>query len=245
MRLDTGSPLTGTIRRLVWTVATLVLLFYVATLMIARTDGFRHLLEQRLRSRWNEPALSIGRVRLDPLGILMLDDLQITATDQTEPHIRIPAVQWSWRLAGIMHRDQRAFRMIRVHGAEITMTYPPNGEQVTNPFAADAAFLAEQLGLFPGERRDVSAERHWLDRSQTVWVEEATLRWQGADGTVQAALEGITYRASIRTLQERLVRLEEATVRHLISPGRHERDIHQVWLSLDDIPFRPAATVIQ
>lgn len=213
--------------RVLGTLLLLAALCYGGALLLARTDGFRYLLEQRLQNRWQEPQLQVGRVWLDLLLDLRLEHIEITVDDGPSA-LAIDEVRVRWWPA-IAHWRGPFYRWTTIEVIGWEANYPYAGQRQPPVWLATAArHIAARTGVWPDDTSNVSSLP-----TRRFTAQANRLRWLDARGHVVAELADVHYQTATTRLMGRTVRLEDlrlGTARH---GDFHRQDLNQEWIYLE------------
>ncbi len=214
--------------RALGTLLLLAALCYGGALLLARTDGFRYLLEQRLQHRWAEPQLQLGRVWLDLLLDLRLENIRIT-TDDGSPPLTIDEVRVRWwpTIAGWRGPFYR-WTAVEVIGWEANYPYDAAQPQPPVWLAMASRHIAARSSVWPDETSNGS-----LLPTRRFTARARRLRWLDAQGHVVIELTDVHYLTATTRLLGRTIRLEDLHAGRARQGDFLRQDIRQEWIYLD------------
>lgn len=217
--------------RATMTVLVLALILYVAALVLSRTDGFRSIMEERVRDRWQWP-VQVTAFRVTPRLNLEARGIETDGMAAgNKPGLRVERVLWVWTWKGVLHPAHRAVSRVEMEGAQFVFQADPAGVMQPARFAAMARDLAQRVGFPPEERRSDPAldalglALHW-DKVDVYWLD--------GRGSGMGALHGVTYSGSDLALPGHDLRYHRLFVDTVVRPdGGTDRDVLLEWFLLD------------
>ncbi len=222
-------PGDGGWKRVVGTVVVVLLLLYAGVLLLSRTDGFRHVVEQHLRAAWGTPELEIDRAWCDLMLRLVLEGIRSEAAESGLPGFEIQDLNVSGVLTGRWSTGPYRFTALTVRGVDADLVHDANGPSQPTVIADFAKYIGARIGLFD-KGNSVAPPLE----SRHVRVLDANIRWRNAEGQVTTRLEGVHYETEAARLLGQTVRLEQLTVDYSLHAGREERA--HTWTNLDRAP---------
>ncbi len=239
----------GFLGRFVRTAMVVVIILYVATLLISRTDGFRYMVEERLKERTGAE-LNLGKVQMNMGMDLVLRDLAgPDLPERAVPGFQVERMTFRWSVPRFFQRGRVPLSRIVIEGADIRLVRNGEGRWQPAAFVEPVDVLSDWAGMVvpapprsPAEPRaddrstdDALSEEIDVFRRETAYViRETDIRWEEHDGTVLAALRNVRLdmtplRVPPRDLQHVWLRVESGRT----ADGRTFRDL-QVELAIHD-----------
>lgn len=207
------------------TISIVMLLLYAGMLLLSRTDGFRHLVEQHLRTTWGKPQLEIDRVWCDLMLRLVVEGVRQPATPPNLARFEIQELRVSGILTGWWPNSTYRFSALTVRGADADLQRKADGEWHPPVIAGLAKYIGARIGLFSD--LDVSSPPL---TSRHFHLTDTTIRWRDQDGHGITQLEGVDYETDSAILLGQTVRLERLTIERSVHNGREIR-MHR-WSNL-------------
>ena len=210
-------------RRFFVTLLVLAVLAYLAALLVGRTDGFRHMVEQRLGERWSLP-VRVEQVRLLPDGSLRLRGLTGGAVDG--PGMTIEEARVSVSLPAALVPGRSPVRRVGVREGSWIFRRDDGGDWQPAAFAGDAAALAARLGLDPPG--PLPAVR-FTEAGHVLQLAAVDARWEDVDAVPLVAIQGLSLDTARSRLLDREFRYERITA--------GPRSVEQLWIDDQPVPL--------
>jgi hypothetical protein len=213
------------------TLAILLLIAYVASLFIARTDGFRYMVEERLQEKWQWP-VHVGSARLTLALDLEVRDLRSDGIDDgNRASLRLDRVRWEWQLWSALHPRRTAVVRWVMDGGTIMLQPDEKGAVQPAHFSAIAQRLGAWAGLPPATERipaigppGVALDWHNLD-----------FYWLHPGGANAGALQGLNFTATEVTLPGRHLLHQILSIHKVTGQDNHHESGYPLeWFLLDD-----------
>ncbi len=221
----------GWLRRLLFTLLALALIFYVAAFFVVRTDGFRYVIEERLRDAWDWP-VDVERVWLNPDLSITVAGIESADFDaRTGAGLVIEEIRMDWSLRRLLHPRQNALHRIWLEGGLFSFQPDADGTWQPAAFHPEAAVMMDWLGVAPpgGMPPDI---RH--PAGETVWTDvRADLFWWNAEEELVASLQGARLLSERTGLVGDEIRYTRVSADTLFSEQVTRRDVSRDILSID------------
>lgn len=221
----------GLVYRTLVTLAILLLIAYVASLFIARTDGFRIMVEERLQERWQWP-VQVGSARLT-LGLnLEVRDVQSEGiADRNRASLRLNRVRWDWQLWSAIHPRRTSVVRWEIDGG--MFIFQPDENGVMQP--AHFSGIAQRLGAWANVLPLALREQAIGPPGVAIDWRNLDFYWLQASGTSGGALQGLKFTATEVTLPGRHLLHQVLSIHEVTQPnGQHTSDYALEWFLLDN-----------
>ncbi len=235
--------------RFVRTSAVLLLIFYAAILLISRTDGFRHLVEDRISARTNSE-LHLGGVQINPRFEMLIHDIRMAgAPDDIAADFQIDSVRTSLSFHRLFSSGNSFPVLVEISGADLIFSRDENGGWLPAYFSERSGFFADLVGagvrdIMAGspESQDKSSggETDLFDiRYSGFFGEESgflardvRIRWKEQDGSLLAELRDMNFDLTLLRVPGRKIQHCRFSAGYgLMVDGRSFQDMRMEFIS--------------
>ncbi len=227
----TDRPVGGVLYRALLTVLILLVVLYVAVLVLSRTAGFRSLVEERIRTRWDWP-VALESVWITPaLNVEARGIRSVAEEEGVQPSFKIDRMAWVWTWKRLLHPERATVQRTRMEGAR--WVFQEDEEGVVQP--AYLAAVARALAGYVGFASDLEEGALVLDGLAGDWVWDAVdVYWLDRAGHGQGVLQGVDYVSAEVAVPGHGLRTHRLRVRTVIRPdGRTDHDVATEWFRMD------------
>lgn len=219
--------------RFLLTALVLAIILYVAAFFIVRTDGFRYLVEERLREAWDWP-VRLERVWLSPDLSLVLVGIESEGFEEREgPGMAIEELRLGWSLSRLLHPRKSAIDSVEMRGG--IFSFQQDAARSWRPayFFPESAKLAEWLSLrHPGI--DGSEGYRFVGGQVDLLITAGAFYWWNADSTLVVSVQGLTFEGARTELLGEQFRYTRMSATDIFSVDRSSREVTRQLLWLDD-----------
>ncbi len=232
----TWSERIGGIRRFVVTVLVLATILYVAAFFIVRTDGFRYVVEERMRDAWDWP-VRVERVWLNPDWSLVVEGIESEGFETREgAGVAVDEIRLDWSIFRLLHPRRAALHRVRLHGG--IFSFQMASDETWQPafFHADAAALTEWFGLRAGDPPET--ETRFVAGQVDLHITDAHVYWWNEKNDLAASLSGLTFESDQARILDDYFRYIRMTANEIFSIGHARSHVTHRWLWVNDIMIR-------
>jgi|GEM_PF-3244090 len=225
-----SSPLT-LLSRFLSTLTILALVFYVAALLISRTDGFRSMVEDRYSKKWDMP-FTLQQARLAPnLALEMRGLVSQGFEEQKGPGVSFQWFELNWTWARLFAWNVSAWSDVRASDGIISIQRDAQGAWKPAWFSPLADFL--YTGLEPDMKKtDRSDESLFPWNEVQVQIENSD--WFGWDAEAQQLFSLRDAQVYVESLQTPYRTWRYGSIEAMIVLGAsaaEQKPYHREWLS--------------
>jgi hypothetical protein len=224
------------------TTLVILLILYVASFFIVRTEGFRYMVAERVseRSGWT---VTIEKSWLNPNGSIVFVNVQ---TEAFEPGgttgASIGELQLSFSLLGGLLPGRPLLAELRIQNATLSYDFRAVPDRVL-PFEADAWLLAGWLGVTRSRPRELP-EPQLLDGRREMRLQNVDLIWWHPERQVlMQSLQGVQLRTESARVLDRVVWLRDVSAKAVFSEGLTQANIQRRALLLDGEELVPLTSL--
>lgn len=193
-------------------------IFYAATLLAARTDGFRSYAQDKLESVVGMP-MRVERVRATPALSVILEKVSCAdGLTAGRPGIQAGKVVVAWSLGGLFKKNGSAVRAIEIQDVYLSLGLNDKGSWEP----ASVAAFAEELGSWLGVEIPKQTDQSDLSRLMgkvPLTLEEGRIVWWDGEGEV-AQISGIAAESGPVSIGRREVLYRRVTAEGVAMRGR-------------------------
>jgi hypothetical protein len=220
-----------TFKHFIVTVLVIALILYIAAFFAVRTDGFRYMVEERLRENWAWP-VTLERVWLNPDLSLVLVGIDSEGFEDREgAGIVIREARVSWSLARLLHPRRNALRAVEVYDGLFAFQADSAGAWQPIALHADAALLAEWCGITVDQPPEDT--RRYLHNEVEVRVMRTDLYAWNRNNELVWSVQGLTFESDQATLLDRTFRLQRIAASSVYDGARTLGDVFREFLWMD------------
>lgn len=226
----------GGIKRFVVTLLVLAAILYVASFFIVRTDGFRYMVEERLRDTWEWP-VRVERVWLNPDWSLVVAGIESEGFETREgPGIVLDEIQLDWSMLRLLHPRRSALRRMHVYGG--LFSFRSAADDVWQPvyFHADALILAEWFGIRVSD--PVNETVRFVEGAVDLRITGGDVYWWNEDDECIAALRGLSFESDRTELLNDPFRYIRMSADEVFTLEEVRRQVTRKWLWVNDTMIR-------
>lgn len=188
-------------RRSTWLIGVLLAIPYIAFLLVARTEGMRTLLEERLAQGIGQP-VSIAQCEATPLLGLRLHNFHTEGVNISEVQL---GMDYFFFLR--FGRSAPFIRQLRIKEGTLSLRRGPEGRWRPVLLHPAADYVAEALGISPIDQEhktEIPAFSKWILNSWTrVRCEKMQVSWTDERSGDTAQMEGLELAYRANALQDR------------------------------------------
>jgi len=215
------------------TTLVILLILYVASFFIVRTEGFRYMIAERVseRSGWT---LTIEKSWLNPNGSIVLVNVRTEGfvPDVAAVGAAIEELQLSFNLIGGLVPSQPFLSELRIKNATLAYDFRAEPSRIL-PFEGDAWLLASWLGVNRSPPRELPAP-HLLDGRRQVRLQNVDLVWwQSERQLLMQSLQGVQLRTGSARVLDSDIWLREVSANAVFSEGVTQANVQRRALLLD------------
>ena len=217
------------------TVVVLLLVLYGAALILSRTDGFRDLVEQRLRERWDWPVV-VERAELNPALTLVLEGVGSENDAADGAGFSVAAMRSRWSLWGAIIPGRATVRSVEARGGAATLKRDADGDWQP----AFLARVAGELAAFAGielNGKDGDAASPPSVSIINVQLSDTNLTWLDRNDQAMASLTGLTFKSNETQWSGRNLRHQFLSADRIHDTGATRRDVVRERLYVDGTPI--------
>lgn len=242
MEEETAVDRLGGLTRFLLTLLALALIFYVAAFFMVRTEGFRYMVEERLRDAWDLP-VAVERVWLHPNLSLVVAGIETEGFEgRNGAGLAIDEIRLDWSVSRFLHPRRDALRRVHMRGGLFSFQQDPAGKWHPAFFHGDAVALAKwfeiQLPL------ETPVGTRFVREQIELVIADGALYWWNAENELVASIQGMTFESGQAVILGAVFRYTRMSADEVFSFGRSSRRVTRdlLWMGDRVVPLdaRPA-----